>query len=435
MADAARRLAVVIPTRNRARLAINACTALMNEREPALHIYVSDNSTAPDQVEELADFCRRVDPGCLTYLRPRQPLSMPAHWDWALAVVLEKSDATHCLLHYDRRILKPGHLRYATELMNRFPDDVVAWTLDQVNGRDQGGWVSQVEWDGRCYAIKTGRVAELTSAGRVVDMGFAFPFLSNCLVPRPVFRDIQQRFGNICHSTGADSCFTYRCCAVRDRYLLLDRALFVGYAMHRSAGWGYFSGDGGDFRDFSDSLATQSWLEAAPIPGVSLGQNMLYHEYELVRRAISHHAFKPVEMKGYVRDLASCLPLVTDPVRAAELRTLLIEKGWDPSDVPVGSRVRHGWPWLRRFVGDIRRDAAFRVRQRRWRLHARMRPEAGRSQATAFGADASAIAFAFDTPRRRSRRNRQLELFQPVEVAAPASLTTRPAAAVLREAK
>ena len=65
------------------------------------------------------------------------------------------------------------------------------------------------------------------------------------------------------------------------------------------------------------------WLDAAPIPGLTLGQNILFHEYELVRRAIGGAPFKPIQMDGYLRELGQALMWVNDPVRAAEIVNLL----------------------------------------------------------------------------------------------------------------
>ena len=77
--------------------------------------------------------------------------------------------------------------------------------------------------------------------------------------------------------------------------------------------------------------ATRPWLDAAPIPGLNLGQNVLFHEYEVVRRATNHPAFQPVERSGYLRELASSLWYVEDPVRREELRKTLEQHGWRSS--------------------------------------------------------------------------------------------------------
>ena len=55
-------LAVVIPTRNRATLAIAACESLLAQADGTFHLFVSDNSTEPAEVRQLADYCAAADP-------------------------------------------------------------------------------------------------------------------------------------------------------------------------------------------------------------------------------------------------------------------------------------------------------------------------------------------------------------------------------------
>ena len=52
-------LAVVIPTRNRATLAIAACESLLAQADGTFHLFVSDNSTEPGEVRQLAELLRR----------------------------------------------------------------------------------------------------------------------------------------------------------------------------------------------------------------------------------------------------------------------------------------------------------------------------------------------------------------------------------------
>ena len=71
-------IAVLIPTRNRPELAVDAVRSLLDQ-DCALDIYVSDNSTDPEPLREFA----RTEPR-VHYLRPQTELSMPQHWDWAM---------------------------------------------------------------------------------------------------------------------------------------------------------------------------------------------------------------------------------------------------------------------------------------------------------------------------------------------------------------
>jgi hypothetical protein len=221
---------------------------------------------------------------------------------------------------------------------------------------------AHTQWDGRVYAIPTSHILTMTAEGKITEIGQAFPWLSNCTVPRAVFTRLLERFGSICDSTTPDSCFAYRFCATHDRLLHFDRAIGILYGYHRSIGIGYLRGSGGDFDQFMRQWGERPWLDAAPIPGLTLGQNILFHEYELVRRA-SGMTLPPIQMPGYLRELARALSWVDDPNRAAEIRAVLRQHGWTESpaaDTPRATRVRDGLPWLKTFVRDLRQHTTAR---------------------------------------------------------------------------
>lgn len=322
-------LAVVIPTRNRAGLAAAAARSLLGQKDCRLEVFVSDNSSSEGERGRLADFCRSEADPRLVYMRPPRSLAMAEHWDWAVGQALERSSATHLTVHYDRKVSKPGRLGPLTRMAARHPDRLFTFTVDLVAAVPPPAVLYQTPWTGKLYEVKTSRVVELTTRGRVYDMGQAFPVMSNCLIPRHVLERIRALFGDICNSTGPDSCFTYRFCATEDGYLHLDRPLGIVYASHRSNGATYLKGKtDGDFGDFLKTWGGRSWLEAAPIPGINLGQNMLYHEYELVRRAVGGDRFPPIDLNCYLRDLAAALKWVEDPEARDALRALLEERGW-----------------------------------------------------------------------------------------------------------
>ena len=351
-------LAVVIPTRNRASLAIDACESLLRQTACSSHVFVSDNSTDPAERHRLAEYCGRADRQRITYLRPPEPQVLPTHWDWALRTAMERSRATHFTLHYDRRITKPGALAALCEVIAAFPGDVVTWTLDLIVTSAGRYTVWQTPWDGRVYRIETSRVIEMTATGELTRMAQAFPILSNCAIPRDVLAAIAERFGSVCDSTGPDSCFMFRFCAIYDHYIHFDRTIGIVYATHRSTEVGYLRGKGGDFDDFAKSWGDRAWLSAAPIPGLTLGLNMLFHEYELIRRATGLPGFKPIERNGYCRALASALTAIDDPARVGELRQVLVAYGCKQSDVGEAEEkwarrlLRRGAKWIRR--GDSR---------------------------------------------------------------------------------
>src|SRR5262245_35277260 len=93
--------AVVIPTRNRSALAKNAIGSVLGSPSNNVQLFVSDNSTAPGEKQELASFCARLADKRLKYITPPEPLPMPRHWEFALAHAQTHSCATHFVILTD----------------------------------------------------------------------------------------------------------------------------------------------------------------------------------------------------------------------------------------------------------------------------------------------------------------------------------------------
>src|SRR5207302_4809029 len=237
-------IAVVIPTRNRAPFAIAAVQSLLTQ-DLSIDIFVSDNSTDP---EPLREFCS-TEP-CVRYLRPTVELSMPEHWDWSIRQAMERSNASHFTVHYDRKFSKPGNWAELAAAESKTPDMLLTFPLDSISHQPPPLRLWQTPWTGRRFTVPTARVARLRAGGQVAAIAHGLPILSNCLVPRAVLDAIVARFGSVCNSNAPDTAFMARFLALYDRYIHLDRATGVLYGSTRSNGLGYLRGTGGDFGDY-----------------------------------------------------------------------------------------------------------------------------------------------------------------------------------------
>ena len=327
------RIAVVMPTRHRADLALRAVRSLRDQDCP-IDIFLSDNSTSAERALQACS----AEAG-ITYLRPPRELAMPEHWDWALREAMARSSATHFTLHYDRKVSKPGSWRRLSEIAARAPDMLVSFPTDHIIDRPPPLRLWQTPWTGKQFSIRTGRVADLVARGHVTEIAHALPILSNCVVPRALLAAMTAKFGSICNSTAADATFLSRFLTVAERQLHDDCPASINYASHRSAGMGYLRGGGGDFSDYLDRFEGRSWLDAAPVPGLNLGQNMLYHEYELVRRATG--ALPPIDRGAILEDLGRHLGWIEDPHIRARFAEQLKAQGWT-GDEP-GILPRRSW--------------------------------------------------------------------------------------------
>lgn len=389
-------LAVVIPTRHRTALALNAVRSLLDQ-DCAIEIFVSDNST---KVDSLPDDLPR-DPR-VHYLRPPRELGSGAHFDWAMRESLSRSAATHFTVHHDRKWSKRNAWSEVLAIARRFPDALVSSGVDSITCVPPPHRLWQPPWSGRAFRIATRRVAQLISSGIVAPIIHAVPLIVNSVVPRPVLDSIALRFGNVCDSTGPDMAFAARFLALYDDYIHLDISHGVLYAEHRSTNSGYHRGEGGDFADFRRLAAQDRWLEAAPLPGLNLGSNLAFHEYELVRRATGDR-LPPLDRAACLNELGSALRFVHDAALRDDSVALLRQAGWrgavpPPLAVAPASRLR---------------SAAVKATLHAGALVGWRRPNISGS---IFRDDAEALSYAVRFPRRRQTDVAHLALLRPQEM-------------------
>ncbi len=312
--------AVVVPTRDRPALARNAVRSLLDQ-DCELDVFVSDNSRSPDALADIDDPGRRVH-----RLRPASDLAMADHWDWAIREAMQRSSATHFVVHHDRRWSTPRSWGAVADIATRWPDDLITVGVDSISDVPPPLRLWQQPWTGQTFAIRTSAAAAAIASARVAPLAHALPLLIS-VVPRAVLQSVIDRFGDICRSTGPDSAFMARFLALHDRYLCADRVTGVMYAAHRSTNHGYLKGAGGDFGSFVRQYGDHPWLAAAPVPGVNLGSNMLFHEYELVRRETGDR-LPALDVDACLRELGEGLRWIDDAVRQQELAAVLREHGW-----------------------------------------------------------------------------------------------------------
>jgi len=339
---------VIIPTRHRAELAIAAIRSLLAQDHQALTVIVSDNSSREEDVRMLAEFYRTANDPRLLYIRPPEALTMPTHWNWALEQAMTRTDATHFGFHYDRKVFKAGAIARLAAACAYDPAALVSYTCDFTIARDAGFIAWQYPGTGKLYEIGTAAVVRRFAGGILHDLGQAIPLLSNCMVPRALLERVRARFGDLCDSNAPDLTFLFRFAGVEPRYVHFDAALSVMYGFRFSNGQGYFRRDpGGTFGDFMKLWGDRPWLDAAPIPGLTLGINVAFHEYNLVQNVVGKETFPAIEMQGYLRELARGFFYIHDERERAELRAVLEAHGWRP-EAPAKPR-----PLWRRIAGRV----------------------------------------------------------------------------------
>jgi hypothetical protein len=396
------KLAFVVPTRHRAALAITAIQSTLSQPVD-LSVIVSDNSSSQDEARQLEEFCGSCNDPRLLYVRSSPVRPMPAHWDWALEQALARTDATHFGVQYDRKIWKPGQLQHLAAACASAPGTLVSYVSDFTYPAPSASGAWQAPATGKLYEVRTSSVIGMTARGMIYEMGQNFPVLSNCMVPRGIMDTIRDRFGDFCNSSTPDAAFAFRFCAIEATYRHLDRALAIIYAFKYSNGLSLFRRDsGGTWDDFTKLWGERMWLPEAPIPGLDLGQNILFHEYNVVRRATGEARFPPIDHAGYLRELARALPFIQDPAHKSEMRALLESHGWI-EDPP---RRR---PLYLRVLDRVRHPRGFREHL--------------------FGTDEEALAYLLNNPLPLSSRKPLLAPLDPVEVPFAPLLSPHPVSA------
>jgi hypothetical protein len=398
------KLTIVVPTRNRPDLAVTAVDHLLAGHHVDRTVVVSDNSSSDEARAQLRERCEARADDRLVYVRPPVELDMASHWDWALGHALDRTEPTHLSIHYDRKAMKPGGLDHLAEACRAHPDSLVTYPVDFTFPAATDFGIVRYPGTGRAYEIATRQVVSGTAAGQLDELGQAWPLLSNCIVPRAVIEDVRAAYGTICASVTPDASFAYRFCARHDRFVHLDRPVAVMYAFALSNGQAYFRQDSsGPFGDFLALWGERPWLDAAPIPGVSLGLNVIFHEYNLVRRATGGDGLPPLDMTAYVRALARGLPHLT-PDRRQAMQSLLVSHGWQPDPEPARAVRRVRPLWLRRW----------------WR---RPEPAPPPEPELRFPSDVAALEHLLHDDRPMAQANPLLDPLEPLDLPAPGQVT------------
>src|SRR5690242_4896988 len=123
---------VVIPTRNRAQLAMNAVRSVLDQPVDGFRVLVSDNSTSVEDREALDSFCASLGDSRLRYVRPPEPFAMPAHWEWVIEQALADYDASHFTYLTDRMMFRARALKDVLELAALYPDKVITYNHDRI---------------------------------------------------------------------------------------------------------------------------------------------------------------------------------------------------------------------------------------------------------------------------------------------------------------
>lgn len=398
-------LTVVIPTRNRANLAEAAIKSVLDQGLSQVTILVSDNSTDEEGPAALRSYCEGLDPRVVRYIRPPQPMPMSAHWDWVIHRALEQFDASHFLYLTDRMVFKAGALSALIERARHFPDKVISYNGDRINDFSQPVFLEQKPGSRRLLEIPSTHLLDLTS--RAVHPP-CLPGMLNCVVPRPVFHEIERRFGSIFASISPDFCFAYRCLDVVSSILFYDKPLLIQYSIDRSNGLSYARGIASlDSADFLRQLSGVKMNYAAPVPEFQTITNAVLHEYCVVKQESGSPKFHEIDRFAYLGATERALSWIEDPSLKTAMHRLLREEGWNNRKHyawvlgKVASLLRHNFRGVARQT--VVRMVSGNLEQPVWKWLMRFGVQPPASTWFHFNSAAEAMAYDQRFPRKRAR--------------------------------
>jgi hypothetical protein len=300
---------------------------------PGVSVVVSDNSTNPDEKDRLREFCKGQPTDVVRYVEPPESLAMPAHWEWLWHTIETTVSPSHVSYLTDRLVFTAGALEELVGVVADNPDSVVSYHWDHVKDLTTPVELVQTPWTGQLLELDCRRLIELSSRGLI---GNYLPRLMTCIAPVGVLATIERGFGNVFESVSPDYRFAYRCLAVCDSILYLDRACLMEQGMDRSAGASFLRGNlNEDAADFVRELTVERF-GATPEPRFEAGANAVFQEYCCVRAELGGDRFPSVDWRGYLTANAISVDRIAEPEWRARMQELLRSHGWRRRD-----SVRH----------------------------------------------------------------------------------------------
>lgn len=323
-------LVIVVPTRNRSRLAIRAIESVLTENSAKTDIVVSDNSTDPNEFAALEHFCKSLNCQNLLYIRPPISMAMAEHWEWAVTQALKPSHISSVMILGDRRVIREGCLNEMTRLAHQHQDQIVVFQQVMIMDLSIPVQVRENAWSGSLVEIDS---ADLLLANSRSMWMWLVPVLQNCVVPRIVFDQVRAMYGNCFISIAPDYAFGFRALSIVDSILVYDKPLVIGSALHRSNG--FSATRGAQTQDYIDFIATnpalQHGLDAAPIPEIITACNVTFNEYELVRLQSRSRPLPRIDWDDYLHQLFyETQTYIDDSALQSHYRSILLNHGYTP---------------------------------------------------------------------------------------------------------
>ncbi len=333
-------LLIVIPTRNRAELAINAINSVLSQENCELELIVSDNSTDEAEVSRLADYVHQSDDKRLRYIRPPKILPMTEHWNWAMQQALEISQSNHITFLTDRLLFAKNCLQNLQSILTKYPAKIVSYTFDSIEDSKTPVSLSQVRYTGKLFEIESASVLKLYAEMERIQ---ALPKMLNSVAPRELMTKIFEKYGNYFFSISPDYNLAFRSLDLEESILYYDRPLLISYGNNRSNGWNVLQGNfNQDALDFIKNLSSTEICFDSPVKAIWVLPNAIIHEYCCAKPHAVSDKFSEINQKKYLLSLVeNVISYKNETMRIEMLKKLRAALGSDLTKYHAQAAIEH----------------------------------------------------------------------------------------------
>lgn len=293
-----KKLLIVIPTRNRVYLAINAINSVLNQKNCNFELIVSDNSTEQNEVDTLSEYCQNIEDKRLHYIRPPEPLSMTEHWNWVMEKGLQNSLISHVTFLTDRMLFLNDSLSELQNILSKFEKEVISFCTDKVKDSQTPLVLWQMKWTGKLYEVNSSTLIKYFSNTEIIY--HPIPRMLNCVVSVDLLKKIHRKFGNYFASVSPDFNFAFRVLDLFDSTYFYDKPLLIQYGIERSNGMNIIRGVlNKEAKDFLKNLDTRSVNFNTPVDDICIVPNVILHEYYEVQKTSQSGKFPSINNEKY----------------------------------------------------------------------------------------------------------------------------------------
>jgi glycosyltransferase involved in cell wall biosynthesis len=296
------KLTIIIPTRNRASLAINAAESILGQQGLSPHILLSDNSTKDEESSLLNDYVENNRSKNITLIRPQKPLPMSDHWNWAIEHALTNTGGTHFAILTDRMLFRPGLIREVLELIDAHPSKVISYTYDRINDNSQPVAYQPLPRSGLILTLGSSQLLHMAAG---MKFSSCLPRMLNSVSPRVLLEKMRARFGSVFSSISPDYCYCFRALSQENSIVYYDKSILLSYAHDRSNGASVSRGTKSlDHVDFLRSQPSGSINSNTPLPQIMTVGNAVVNEYNFVKEESQSPEFLEIKQDAYLEFLA-----------------------------------------------------------------------------------------------------------------------------------